>query len=392
MTRLASDSSVLKDSPIEAGFDASIELRISPRASLAPKIMDWIKTRDLKALQAWDRQAEPGALARVANGNFVTPLMAAVQGQWLKGSQILLRHCAVDATDEDRRTALIIAAEEGFANGVLALLAAGANPDASSDTFGTALMHAVRRHHNDCVVILAGCADLENKEGRKGTTALMRAAESHNAFAVPLVGTPAAAAATNTVGRTALFMGLGRACAGLEKDKNDTLDALLKVCDVNATDHQGRTALGYACLKEDKEAALRLIGARDFVGRSAGLAREIDDAASIESPSTAEEVINALGGELARQGVSMCFGEVLCQGDDPKDWQGSWAALDASRQWLGKPAREKALAAGGAGHLPKMHAEWEREELLAATLSAGENSQRRDGAQEARKKMPSSRL
>lgn len=100
---------------------------------------------------------------------------------------VLDKGISVDATDDDRETALMEAADRGNLTAVVNLISAGANVNARDDDGETALMIAADEGHTKIVeVLIAAGADV-NARDEDGETALQKARkERHRAAAAAL--------------------------------------------------------------------------------------------------------------------------------------------------------------------------------------------------------------
>jgi len=111
----------------------------------------------------------------------------------------------IDLELPDGKTALMIAAEQGYEQAVRQLLAAGAAPNARSRNGGTALMYAASIGNNTIVRTLLQSGGAVNSMNVEGKTALMAAASNGHADTVRiLLGSGANVSTTSIHGRTAL--------------------------------------------------------------------------------------------------------------------------------------------------------------------------------------------
>lgn len=146
-----------------------------------------------------------------------------------------LRHAA-----RRRSVKLMKAAAASNTEGVLALLAEGADANAQDERGWTPLMHAVARGGIDCVRLLAPISDMNAKDRgfEGGKTPLMMAVERPVQFVEALLprSNPNA---TERLGRNALMVAIAE-CA------SEAVEALAPHTDPLARDNGGRTALLFA--------------------------------------------------------------------------------------------------------------------------------------------------
>jgi ankyrin repeat protein len=116
--------------------------------------------------------ASPNALSK----DEVPPLVLASIGNFTDTLRALIEAgCDVDARDPAySETALLIAAKNGYFEGVKVLAGAGADVNATTSYGGTALMQAARNGYPDLVAFLLGAGADVNRKDEQGATALMQ--------------------------------------------------------------------------------------------------------------------------------------------------------------------------------------------------------------------------
>ena len=179
----------------------------------------------------------------------------------------------VNAADRDGRTALMLAAIRGHAETVTALLAApGLDVNAADGGGWTTLMRAAYGGHAETVTALLAAPGLDvNVADGDGRTALMRAAGGGHAETVTaLLAAPGlnVNATDRRDGRTALMW-------AADKGRTQMVRTLLAApgLDVNAADGAGRTALALAKARRHFRSAYLL--------RAAGSVEEKDNTCCI---------------------------------------------------------------------------------------------------------------
>lgn len=156
---------------------------------------------------------------------------------------LLAAGAEVDASDELGLTPLINAAESGHTDTLKALLAAGADVNAVNRTGITALISAAWEGNSDTAQVLLVAGADPNKKDINGETALtIAASEGHSAIVAALLEKAADVNASDNNGTSALM----RAVASRDIE---TMKALLTAgADVEQTSNFGHTVLGDAIM------------------------------------------------------------------------------------------------------------------------------------------------
>ena len=150
-----------------------------------------------------------GARVNASNQNRVTALMYAAQNGHKDVVEALLigKGADVNATDSYNRTALMIAAKYGHKDVVEALIGRGAKVNATDSYDHTALMIAAKYGHKDVVEVLIKNGSRVNASNQNRVTALMYAAQyGHKDVVKALIGKSAKVNAKASNGGTALMM------------------------------------------------------------------------------------------------------------------------------------------------------------------------------------------
>jgi hypothetical protein len=217
-------------------------------------------------VDCWDQEARylpvqgtPSDPA-LARGPDVTPLMSAiVGGETPKALALIAAGANVNASDQHGGTALILAAGAGDTGTVQALLAGGAQVNARNRDGETALFSAAFLGRLAVVRELVRHGADVNATSRLGVTPLMEASRNRVVVVKFLLGSGANVNARDVLGGTALM-------AAAFTGRIDMVRTLIKAgADVNVKDNEGRTALSRAVAGGHGDVArlLKQAGAHD---------------------------------------------------------------------------------------------------------------------------------
>ncbi len=196
-----------------------------------------------------------------ADRSVVTDLMvAAYSGDTEAVKALLAKGAEVEATDDRGHTALMNAALGGHTRTVEVFLDAGAAVDARDNKGRTALIVAALNGHSDTVrVLLDNGADINAKDNDGTTASLSATLDGHSDTVRLLLSRDADVDAKGATGRTALIIAAW-------KGHTDIVQALLSNgADVNAETVDGATALEVAAFHGYSEIVrlLRKAGAKE---------------------------------------------------------------------------------------------------------------------------------
>ena len=229
-----------------------------------------------------------GAALEARNEDGKTALMLAAEYNHTSIVRALLTAGAdKEATDNEGNTALMLAAQRGETCSMQALLDAGADKNAADDT-GTTVLHKAVGYPNAIRILAAAGANLEARGG-DGKTALIHAADNRygEECVYELIAAGAELDAQDNEGSTALHLArdeyatraLVLAGAALEVRNNEGKTPLLAAADnwnsggdrvrqlltagadKEATDNEGKTALMLAACQGDSSALTVLLAA-----------------------------------------------------------------------------------------------------------------------------------
>ena len=254
-----------------------------PAAPATSEVADAAMRRDKAAVRSLlERKADVNR----PQTDGTTALDWAVRGDDLETAELLIRSGAdVSAANRDGATPLLLATINGNAAMIEILIQAGADPNAPLTKYGdTALMMASRTGTTDAIrVLLDHGARLNTKETWGDTTALMWAVSEHHAAAVkllidrgadvnarskfvpsttgrgfegttPVAATPGQAAEEHASGLLTPLMFAAR-----EGDLESARLLVTAGANVNATDGDGKDALGLALFNGSYEVASLLV-------------------------------------------------------------------------------------------------------------------------------------
>ena len=177
---------------------------------------------------------------------------AAEEGNAERVQELLAAGIGVDAVDSDGCTALMAAAARGHTDCTEVLIRAKAEVDKGDNEGETALMKASQGGHLDCVNALVAAGSLVNAVDMEGDTALLYGA-SHRQIVEVLVAAGGNLNVVDNFGDTILVSALRQ---------GSCLSALISAgVDVNAASQSGCTALMEAATRGDTEATRVLIDA-----------------------------------------------------------------------------------------------------------------------------------
>ena len=220
---------------------------------------------------------EAGADPNVGTGEATTPLMTAVRRGLVRLVEILLGAGANPEYRAYNGDTAIIEAVRGFRNEftawnepdergaffrevILALLAAGADPNAKNEKGVTPMSIAITTGDLDFVNTLSGAGADPNAQDGEGFTPLMRAMISSlntelRQLLLDSVGNAENADLQNNSGVTALMI-------AVDAGRHEVVRALLDIgADPDIQNEEGQTALMYAASKRDNESLTALLDA-----------------------------------------------------------------------------------------------------------------------------------